>query len=220
MKRTKTFLGWCCALTMTLSANFADAQVPGAKQITADEYLWLQLVDEPYHHMQAAREQFLLGDRRGAADELRTSAVYLRISSQNSPRTTRPALLEAATDLENQAIRVQAGTLKTVNRLDQSFARAEYALARHHHAAATESWSKQQARAAGLRIQAATTAAERASVWTGHKVSDGAKTVYSGARSLGGGLVQGSGYVVDQVGRGFESVGKQIGSLGQKISPE
>ena len=218
---SRVMLGSLVGVCLLTGSGFVDstlAQVPGAKQITADERLWLQLSDEPYNHMELAREQFLQGDRSGAARSLQTAAVYLRIASQNSHKSTRSGLLEAATDLEQQAIRVKVGTLRSVGSLEQSFATAEYALALHHHASATESWSKKQTRIAGYRIQAATNAAERATKWTGHQVSDGAKAVYSGGKTLGGGLIAGTGFVVDQVGVGFESVGKQILSLGKKIA--
>ncbi|MDA1014237.1 MAG: hypothetical protein O3A00_07255, partial [Planctomycetota bacterium] len=151
---------------------------------------------------------------------LRTAAVFLRISSQNSPKATRNGLLASATELESEALRVQAGSRNSVTALDQTFARAEYALARHHHAAATESWGKKQTRVVGYRMKAAANSAERATVWTGQKVGEGAKGAYQGARTLSGGLIEGSGFVVDQVGKGLGAVGDHIFQLGKKVSPQ
>ena len=64
-------------------------------------------------------------------------------------------LAGSAQDLRRLAERVEKKSVRSESELNESLARAEYALARQYHIEASESWAKKETSKAGARLKAA-----------------------------------------------------------------
>lgn len=175
--------------------------------------------DQLNKHFKKAHDSFLKKDAKAAASEIRKAAESLKSESERATGEGKKALEASVRELEKLADDVEKGAVKSVKALDNAFARAQHALARHHYLKASESWAKKMTKEAGHDIKAAAAALGHGLAWTGRKVEAGTKTVLQDARTLAGKLVEGTGWVPAEVGKGIEAVGNEIEKLGKKIEP-
>lgn len=175
--------------------------------------------DEAERYFKKAHEDFLKKDRKAAAAEIREAAALLKREERRATSEGKKDLSASAQELEKLATDVENGTVTSVKELDNAFARAHYALARHHYLKASKSWAEKEADKAGHELKAAAADLERGLTWAGHKAEAGTKTVINNTRILGEKLIKGAGWVSAEVGKGIEDLGKEIEKLGKKTEP-
>lgn len=200
-----------------LCSNGFSQTIHAGHRIEIDELLWLQLSDEPEHHMYEAHRYFSGGEREAAGHNLRKAAVYLQIDAANVNGEGQNDLKLAADQLVMMARGIEDGTVTDPMDLKDAFARAEHAIAENHCACAKESWRHKQVREAGYRMRAAGAALERSAKWSGHELEAGLKASVKETRQMGAELVEGKDYVVDEIGRGLTSLGNGIATLGHRF---
>jgi hypothetical protein len=171
----------------------------------------------PDQHFQKAHENFMKRDTKGAASEIRKGAEFLKKEAENGAGETKKALTDSAKELERLAGDVEKGTVTSVKMLDDGFAKADHALARHHLAKATNAWSKKENSKTGEDLKAAGVYLEHGLSWTGRKTETSTEDVLHHSRVLAGNLIKGSGWVPEEVGKGLQSVGNEIDKLGQRV---
>ncbi len=101
-------------------------------QVAVDEDILAAFVDEPCRQFEAARDKVLLGENRQAAQHLRIASAFLRLELARARADSKLALEASVSELQRLADAVENKQLKTVQVLQQAFARAHYALAGHH----------------------------------------------------------------------------------------
>jgi len=203
-------------LLVTVVCNAAFSQVVD-RPIKIDEMLWLQLSDEPEHHMKEAESNLKAGNLSGASHNLRKAIVFLRIDAANCSGSCKDALDYAADDLLALTHRIEKGTPVRTIELERAFARAEHAIAENHCACAKESWIHKRNELVGYRMRAAGLAIERAAKWSGEELDAGARTTVDETRKIGASLVEGKDFVVDEIGKGLTSLGEGIARTGRRI---
>lgn len=120
---------------------------------------WLALAEEPGWHLSEARERFLDGDTKGAADDLIKVASMLKFETRHAHSSfEREKLLESVDDLRELAREMKFEDVPyegvpDVQPLDQVAARTFEALGAHHLALAQESLDEGDALMAGRYIE-------------------------------------------------------------------
>ncbi|MEZ6062135.1 MAG: hypothetical protein R3C19_17485 [Planctomycetaceae bacterium] len=201
-------------------AKAADDKQPSvAPTFVIEEDVWVRFVEEPSDHMKRAHENFLKKDFKAAAHDLWLAGGFLHAAASNAVGDARTALTASAREIDQLAKDVEAGGVKSVTTLENAFARAEHALAHHHHTMAKTAIRNQRGRTGGHYLRSATNHVENAARWTGHKLEAGAEATANGVRMVAGRLVEGTGFVPDEVGKGVTWVGTEIEKLGKVIEP-
>ena len=185
--------------------------------IVIDEQVWIPFLDEPAHHMEQARESFLKKDTIKAAAELRKVEAYLRATAGHANDKAERALAASADELKRLAHDVESGATMRLKDLDEAFARAHHALARHHYLQTYKYWAKKDVENAGHHLKATALYLEHAAAAMGRTVESDTKTVVTDARATGDKLIKGSGFVVDKVGKQIEAVGVEVEKAGKHM---
>lgn len=166
-----------------------------------------------------ARGIFLEVDATRAGEQIRHTAKQLREATAGVADDSRTYLQTAAHDLDKLAKRVEEKSVKSVQELDQGFARTFHALALHNIRAGYGSWQGREHRLAGHRLRAAADNLEVAIKSSGQRMTSSAEEAIKESRLLSGKLIEGAGYAVDDVGLVFEGLGKQVENLGERMEP-
>ena len=194
------------------------AQGPEGYVIVEEEF-WVGLEDDLSRDFHETQENFLKKDLKAAASKIEKGVGFLKVEAARATGDVKKALLESAHELEKLASEVKAGAVKSAKDLDGAFARAHYALARHHQEKAREAEAKKEHKRTGYYLRAAATHLEHGLAWAGHKAEAGFIYVVDGARLVGGKLIEGTGWTVDEVGKAMDALGREIEKLGTKIAP-
>ena len=102
--------------------------------------------------------------------------------------------------------------------IQDAFAKAEHALAKHHYLRATEAWTKKSIKDAGHELHAAAVSLEHGFAWAGEKLEAGVIKVMDDSRHLAGKLIEGADWAKDEIGEAIESLGREIEKLGKTVT--
>jgi hypothetical protein len=223
----KTILGFTTALMVMTLATFAFAETatkaPEAKTskasnpVVIDEEVWVVLVDEPAHHFSRAYEDFLKKDWKSSADEIRTANAYLKLEKTRATDEGKQALSASIQELDKLADNVESGSVSSIKSLDEAFARAHLALAKHHYLKAADAWKNKQTKIAGEALRASAYHLEQAMIWEGYDEEDLVVKVKSDTKVIADKLVAGSGWVRDEVDQLLNDTGQAIEKLGKAM---
>ncbi|MFO1021673.1 MAG: hypothetical protein U0903_13395 [Planctomycetales bacterium] len=199
----------------------SEKTVPAPRRgwVFLDEKVWLRYADEPPMHMDRARERFLKREYNAAARELHKVGGYLHAAASHAEEDVKKALESSAREIDSLATGVEKGTVKTVDKLEEAFARAEHALALHHHRMAERAAEHNQPVTAGEHLRAAVNHVENAAKWTGHMLEEDSRSVLRGAKELAGKMIAVPGFLLKESSKGMQAVGSEIQRLGKRIEP-
>ena len=197
-----------------LAQDPAPATTPPLPEgyVLVQEDVLAAFVAAPGEYLHKARDEYIVKDLKGSADNIRRCSMFLKLIAGASTRQGKKALLASAADLESLADKVENNRVKTLQDLDDSFAAAEYALARHHYLKAEESAGKLTARL-GRNIQAAAAHFEEALSWAGRKLEPVPKSLVADAKTLAERLIQGTAGAADKISDQVSSLGQEIDRL-------
>jgi len=154
------------------------------------------------------------GDRKTAATLLGKAATALRVSAGRFPKEDKAAVSSAAADISKLAkdiAKVQSKQMRL------AFARADLALGRHSHRAATQAWAKKQAVAAGMQLIGATMQVEHASFWLAHKKTSKQVADNKNARMVGQKLARRTKVNSAEVDKALKLIGSELQALSGMI---
>jgi len=179
--------------------------------LLVDEEMWSQLMDETGRHLDRARDSYLHGHLRTAAQELHKASIMMRIDAAHGEDRADIAMIKAAHELERLAHRLQSPqSMDTIDDIDVASAKALTALADHEHIKAEMAWKQGHGRRSGRYLRSAADNLERAAFRARVAVSVATSDAVRDARILSGRLVDGVGYAMDEVGSGIHAFGHQI----------
>ena len=195
---------------MGCAAQAAAQTQPPGKAVSSGS-----AVQEQFHK---ARTSFLKKDFHDAASEIRSAAGFLEKEETRATGEGKQKLAYSAQDLRTLADRVEKKSVKSERELDESFARAENALARQYHEQASESWAKKEAVLAGERLRAAAAQLENTLAWTGGRIEEKSKRVIQEARGLGEKMEKGANVAASDMGKSLDAVKNEIDEAARKIT--
>jgi serine protease Do len=165
-----------------------------------------------------AHESFLKKDLRGAASEIRQAAAFVGSEEAKATGEAKKELRASAQELLMLAERVENKAVKSEKELNDSFARAEAALARYYHAMASESWAKKETARTGQYLKQAADHVEKALTSAGQKMEEASKKVIQKAKETAGKMERAVGLSAAEVGQSLDAIGKEIAERAHKMS--
>jgi hypothetical protein len=108
---------------------------------------------------------------------------------------------------------MKAGKVKSAESMNQAFAAADLALARHYHEMALQAAGEKD-RHSGDWLKGAADSVEDAANWSGGKVSAGFRASIDGARDLADKIANGAEWSADEVRSKADALGRDIGGVG------
>ena len=218
---------YCLALTTGLIISFTGVvwaqasavSVPNATSesqstVAVQDDVLLPLIDEPEHHFKMASRDFARGDDAGSAAEIRAGAAFLKLEAGRHDATNKAELEDEADHLDDLAAQVAKGSVKSPKELDNAFASADLALARHYHQMVMASSEHSEHQKTGYWLHGAANSLADSARWSGHKLTQAGTTTVNGARSLGDELEGGAEWTGDKVKQLVSDLGKEIESFG------
>lgn len=184
----------------------------GENLVIVQEDVLVPLIGEPEQFFRRARRDFNSGRRRAAAREIRAAGALIELEAGRHDAQNKSGLDKSAQQLKQLAAGVEDGSVKSVQQLDQAFAQADLALARHYHDMAANYQGSDHGKV-GRWLQAAANSITGAASWSKQRLSAGGKSTVSEARKLGGQIESGTGWAADKVGKSVSDLGQEISHL-------
>ena len=110
---------------------------------------------------QNAKQNFLDQNLEAAADQVKQGAAYMKKQSESASESGKAALSASSKELEDLAGEVKKGAVKSVKKIEETFARAYLALAKEAHTQSAKSWAEKQGQKAGEGLERASGYLER-----------------------------------------------------------
>ena len=209
----------------TIEAKRFDAVIATAHRadldrdwLVLDESSWYPYIEEPDRHFQNAHRSFLAHDYQQAAQEIRKGEAYVKLEASRASGDVKQSLSSLAQELGKLADDTKRGTVKDVGEADDSFRRADSALAQSHQIEAKESWAKKETVQAGYEMKAGALLLEQSAGWGGGEAKTAVSAAVKDTRILAGELTEGGRYAVEEVDKGIDELGKAITNLDQKTT--
>jgi hypothetical protein len=120
-------------------------------------------------------------------------------------------------ELDKLAGDVEKGTVTSAKTLDQAFADAHYALARHHYLKAMENKTKGAGAKLGHDLKASATHLENGFKWAGHPLEAATVAVIKDTGLVAGKLINGTGFIGKETGDVIDKIGVEIEKLGKML---
>jgi len=188
-------------------------------KIEISEETLVAFVDEPSHHFDLARENFMKKEYVAASDEIGKAAGFVKLEMARAKGEDEKMLADTAERLRMLSTSVRSGSVASIDELDEAFASAEQALAHHHESKAQEYWRVEDRKKAGQDLKAATKHLESSLKYGGREGEAKADTVIQDAREFGDKLAKGTALAADKVGKAIQALGRKIEEAGKKMWP-
>jgi hypothetical protein len=176
-----------------------------------------QAPTSPREKFQKARENFLKGDFGDAAAEVRQAASFFMSESAKAAGEAKQDLIQSAQNLNKLADSVEKKAVSSEKDLDESFTRAEYALARYYQLKASEAWSRKEVSEAGLYLKAAGIQLEDAFTWAGRRIDEKSKEAIQKAKGVGERMEKGVAAAGSDVVKYFEEARKEMDEAAHRM---
>jgi len=135
-----------------------------------NEDLWDVIPDTTERHLQAAQQAFMKENYKDAASNIEKAAAVILFEGRRETNVkTKEALMDAVLDLERLAKNIEQHAAYSPTSLNQTFARAEWALAKHDVLGMRRAWEgvTRDMLAIGRRLDDAATHVDGAYLWAG-----------------------------------------------------
>jgi len=205
------------ARVATASETNSATEAPEDNVIISED-IFIIFADEPQHHYMRAFENFLKHDWEAAAAEIRKGAAFLELEAVRATGDAKKGLTASVQMLENLAEDIEKGAVRSAKDVQEVFAKAEHAVAKHHYLRATGAWGKKWIEKAGQELHATAVSLEHSFAWAGQKLEAGTVKVMDDARHVAGKLIEGAGWAADEVGKAIEYLGREIDKLGKAVA--
>lgn len=187
--------------------------------VLVEEDVLTVFVDSPGEHFHKARQSFLKKDYKAAAEEIRKGAAFLKLQAARAAVEGRKGLTVSVGELEKLAEDIEKGTVTSAKTLDNAFARAHHALAKHHYLKALDNKAKKDGRKLGHDLKAAARHLEHGLAWAGHELEAATVRIIMDTGLLAGKLIEGTGWITEEVGKAIDKIGEEIMKLGRMLEP-
>lgn len=169
---------------------------------------------------QKAKQNYLDKNMEAASTQIRKGAAYMKEQSEKASDSGKAALAASSRELEELAGDVKKGSVKSVKKMEDAFARAYLALAKDAHTQSAKSWAEKQGQKAGEGLEKASGYLERSFAWAGQKAEQGTRNVMQKSKDLSTKLKEKGRAVAEDVGKNLKETGNEIEKFGKKISPK
>jgi hypothetical protein len=195
------------------------AAAPPQGYVLVEEDVVVVLANEAHQSFLRASENFAKGKMKAAAAEIRKGEAYVKLEAARATAEGKKALLSSAGELKQLADRVEKGALKDGKELKNTFARAEYAMARHHYLKAAEQWEKKESQKAAYHLNATAAYIDSGQIWLTKKMHAGVADIKNEARRIASQVTAKTGAESQELGKAIDNLGKEIEKYGKGLEP-
>ena len=169
---------------------------------------------------QKAKQDYLQKNMSSAAEQIQKGAAYIKAETAMASVKGKEALTASVRELEKLAADVKKGTVTSVKRIDESFARAYLALASDAHIKSLESWNRKETTKAGDDLDSTTRYLEHGFAWAGQKVETSTREAMKKSKDLSLKLKGKGSVVAGEVGKCLKDMRNEIEKFGERIYPD
>lgn len=185
----------------TTNVTTSQAGLPQPTQITVSEDILSFFAGDAQHHLLEARDEIVQRDYKSAAKELRKVASLVKLEALRAVPEMRSGLTASSREIMRLADDVETGQTIDAQLFNESFARVELALARHHDLKAKQFWGANNAIRAGRELNAALSYLQSGVIWTGQRLEPTDLTALRTATDLSQNMMLGSSLMKERVDR-------------------
>jgi len=179
--------------------------------VVVDQSSWYPYIEEPDRHFRNAHQSLLGKDGEKAAQEIRKGEAFVKLEASRARGDVQHSLNLSAQELEKLAADMTNNRReRSIVEADQSFGRADRALAQSHQVRAKGSWQKKDTAKTGYEMKAAALNLKESSGWAGSETKPGVSAVVKDTGLLAGKLIAGGEYAVGEVDKGIDDLGHAI----------
>ncbi len=199
---------------------WAADQKPGTLENLVEEEIWIIFAHDPAGYLHDAWENFIDGDIQDAAYYIRRANALLKIEAYRAETEARGDLEASIKELEALIKALEEGSPPTNKVLKEAFAKAEYALAYHHHQKALGYGAKGDHEKATYALDAAATHLMYGSVWAGRELDQNDALAAKEARIIASKVKRGERWSPERLREALKELGRGIKKHGTKFKQE
>jgi len=196
---------------------WAADQKPGTLESLVEEEIWIIFAHDPAGYLHDAWENFLNGDLRDAAYNIRKTKALLKLEACRAETEAKEDLELSIKELEELIKALEEGSHPANKELKEAFAKAEYALAYHHHQKALGYGAKGDHEKATYALDAAATHLMYGSVWAGRELDQNDAVAAKEARAIARKVNRGAKWSPDRLREAIKGIGRGIKKLGNRL---
>src|SRR5262245_1164950 len=146
-----------------------------------------------------------------ASDQISKASADVKRQANQVAKDAKSGVTKAAAELDKLGQSVKAGSVKSADELNKSFAKVDHALATAWHKTAAE--TQNAGKDATGALKKAATGLDGAAKWSGNKLQQGTQASIDAIKKAGQGVQSGAA----AVGKWFQGIGDGITDLGQRL---
>jgi hypothetical protein len=196
---------------------WAADQKPGTLENLVEEEIWIIFAHDPAGYLHDAWANFIDGDLHEAAYYIRRAKAWLKLEACRAETEAKDDLEASIRELEELIKTLEEGSHPTNKALKEAFAKAEYALAYHHHQKALGYGAKGDHEKATYALDAAATHLMYGSVWAGRELDQDDAVAAKEARSIARKVKRGEKWSLDRLREALKGLGRGIKKLGTRF---
>jgi hypothetical protein len=207
-----------CAICSTWI--WAAEQEPGTLENLVEEEMWIIFAHDPAGYLHDAWENFIVGNLQDAAYHIRRAKAWLKLEAYRAEHEPRDDLEASIRELEELIKALEEGSHPTTKALKEAFAKAEYALAYHHHQKALDYGAKGDHEKMTYALDAAATHLMYGSVWAGRELDQNDAVAAKEARAIAKKVKRGEKWSLDRLREALKDLGRGIKEFGTRFKQE
>ena len=189
---------------------WAADQKPGTLENLVEEEIWIIFAHDPAGYLHDAWENFIDGDIQDAAYHIRRAKSWLKLEAYRTEREAKDDLEASIRDLEGLIKALEEGSHPANKVLKVAFAKAEYALAYHHHRKALSYKATGNPEKMTYALDAASTHLMYGSVWAGRELDQNDAVAAKEARAIARKVKRGERWSLDRLREALKGLGRGI----------
>ena len=195
----------------------AADQKPGTLENLVEEEIWIIFAHDPAGYLHDAWENFIDGDIQDAAYHIRRAKAWLKLEAYRAERKAKDDLETSIRELEELIKALEEGSPPTNKALKEAFAKAEYALAYHHHQKALGYGAMGDHEKTTYALDAAATHLMYGSVWAGRELDQDDAVAAKEARVIARKVKRGEKWSTDRLREALKGLGRGIKKFGTRF---
>ena len=204
---------------MAATGTGQPAAAPPEGYVFVEEDVVVVLSSEAHQSFLRASENFAKGKMKAAAAEIRKGEAYIKLEAARATAEGKKALLTSAQELKQLADKVDKGAVKDGKELKNTFARVEYAMARHHYLKAAAAWESKESQKVADHLNAAAAYIDSGQIWLTKKMHAGAADIKKEAHRIAAQVTAKTGAEAQELGKAIDNLGKEIEKYGKDLEP-
>jgi len=178
---------------------------------------YMTRTSDPTQNFNAAQREYLDFDFAASAASIRRGAQHVREALGDANDSSRQALQDSVMELEALAKATEQRSIDNVKRLDETFARTNYALAQRHYLSALRAREQNAQARVGEELRRSAECLQQARQQVGLQLRDNEAAAIDRTRTLGSKLAAGIKATSDEITSEMHSIEQNLANLRDRL---